>query len=90
MTEERPIKLKFELTDEYGYNYKQECDLYVAYDLGDREIDRIGECFNRFLSFCGYYMGGKECMFMTAIDPEEYEALEEYLTELRGRANAEC
>ena len=43
MQNEDKITLKFELTNEFGDHYSQESRFEVFTDLGENEIDRIGE-----------------------------------------------
>ena len=79
---ENKITISFGLVDENGDRYSQESTFEIFYDLGDSALDAIGRKFNSFLKQCGYCRAN-ENIFMRDITDEEYEALEDYLTELR-------
>ena len=80
---ENKFRIRFELTDEFGNDYRAESQVTVHYDCGERELNIIGEQLNVFLKQCGYSRKN-DFLFMEDITEEEYEALEEYLEEFRN------
>lgn len=72
----------FHLVDEYNNKYSQESSVEVFYDLGETDLTVIGKQFNTFLKQCGY-IRYNDNIFMRDITDEEYEALEDFLDELR-------
>ena len=76
------ITIGFRLEDEFGNKYSQESTFEVFTSLGDRDIDMIGGQLNCFLKQCGY-IRRNDNIFMEDITDEEYEALADYLMELR-------
>ena len=80
------IRIKFELENEDGAEYTQESYIKVYYDLGERDYDLIGDQLNIFLKLAGY-IRHNDHIFMEDVTSNELVALEEFLTEYRGRAN---
>ena len=84
---ENKIRIRFELTDEGGNNYISESSVEVFHSLGDTELDTIGEQLNVFLRQCGY-VRKNDNIFMEDVTDEEYEALADYLAELRNKEDS--
>lgn len=80
---ENKIRIRFELVDENGNRYCSDSAVEVFRDLGETDLDVIGEQFNVFLKQCGYYRKNDH-IFMEDITEEEYDALSDYLNELRN------
>lgn len=85
---ENEIKIRFELETALGGRYVQESQFEVFTDLGDTEIDCIGEQLNVFLKQAGY-IRENDYIFMESVSEEEREALDDYLRSLRGCADAD-
>lgn len=83
MQNEDKITIKFELTNEFGDHYSQESRFEVFTDLGENEIDRIGEQLNVFLKQVGY-IRKNDLIFMEDVTPEEFEALSDFLDDYRA------
>ena len=79
---ENKIRIRFELTDLNGYNYISESTTEVFPDMGETELTVIGEQLNTFLKQCSYTRKN-DYIFMEDITEEEYDALTDYLHELR-------
>ena len=77
------IRIRFELTDEYGNNFVSESTTEVFTDQGDSDVTVIGDQLNVFLKQCGYYRKNDH-IFMEDITEEEYDKLTEYLYMLRN------
>lgn len=84
MSDEERIRIRFELTDECGNNYISETNGEVFRDLDKNDIDIIGRQLNIFLKQCGYYRKN-DYIFMESVTEEEYDAIAEFLNELRNR-----
>lgn len=84
MSDEERIRIRFELTDECGNNYISETNGEVFRDLDENDIDIIGRQLNIFLKQCGYHRKN-DYIFMESVTEEEYEAIAEFLNELRNR-----
>lgn len=80
---EPKITISFGYSDEFGNSYSQSSTVGVFHDLGERELDVIGEQLNTFLSQCGY-IRKNDNILMEDLSDEEYEALADYLEELRA------
>ncbi len=72
----------FHLVNEFNDRFSQESSVEVFHDLGETELDVIGKQFNIFLKQCGY-VRYNDNIFMEDITDEEYEALADFLDELR-------
>ena len=82
---ENMLTVGFSLENEFGEKYSQSSTFEVFHDLGENDLDELGRHFNYFLQQCGYSRQN-EYLFMRDITGEEYEALEDYLNELREDA----
>ena len=89
MSEAQKFRIKFELTDEFGNDYINESRVDICCEIGEREIDVIGEQLNVFLKQCGY-IRKNDLIFMEDITEEEYDALSEYLNELRNKKESDA
>lgn len=81
----------FFLTDEFGNKYSQESTVDPTRELGETDLDVIGEQLNIFLKQCGYYRANNY-IFMEDVTGEELAELAYCLDEMRGKAecDAEC
>ena len=79
---ENKLTIGFHLVDEFNNRYSQESSVEVFTDLGETDLDVIGKQLNIFLKQCGY-VRYNDNVFMEDITDEEYEALADYLKELR-------
>lgn len=79
---ENKLTIGFHLVDEFNNRYSQESSVEVFTDLGETDLDVIGKQLNIFLKQCGY-VRYNDNVFMEDITDEEYEALADYLEELR-------
>lgn len=70
MDKDNKLTIGFHLVNEFNDRFSQESSVEVFSDLGETELDVIGKQFNIFL-------------FMEDITDEEYEALSDFLDELR-------
>lgn len=77
------ITVGFSFTDEFGNKYNAESMAEIFHDLGETEVDFIGKQMNVFLRQCGY-IRKNDNIFMEDITDEEYEALADYLYQLRN------
>lgn len=77
------ISIGFQLENELGELYTQGSTVEVFRDIGDTDITVIGEQLNCFLRQCGYARRN-DYIFMEDVTDEEYDALADYLEELRG------
>lgn len=76
------ITIGFYLKDMGGNEYEQKSTLEVFYDLGENDLEVIGRQFNSFLKQCTY-VRQNDNIFMADITDEEYDALADYLSDLR-------
>lgn len=83
MQNEDKITIKFEFSNEFGDHYSQESKFEVFSDMGETEIDRIGEQLNVFLKQIGY-IRKNDLIFMEDVTPEEFEALSDFLDDYRA------
>ncbi len=84
MDEFQKIRIRFEFTNQSGDNFINESHVGICYEIGDGELDIIGEQFNTFLKQCGY-IRKNDLIFMEDITEEEYDALLGYLDEIRNK-----
>lgn len=78
------ITIRFELTEEDNTHYEAESTVEVFDSLGDTELDNIGWQLNAFLKQCGYSRPNDN-IFMEDVSDEEYDALADYLSQLRAK-----
>lgn len=83
MQNEDKITIKFEFSNEFGDHYSQESKFEVFSDMGETEIDRIGEQLNVFLKQIGY-IRKNDLIFMEDVTPEEFETLSDFLDDYRA------
>lgn len=83
MQNEEKITVRFELTNEFGDHYAQESKFEVFRDLGENDIDRIGEMLNVFLKQAGY-IRKNDLIFMEDVTADEFEALADFLEDFRA------
>lgn len=88
MDDDSKITIKFELTDESENHFVQETTIEVFTSLGETDIDVVGAQLNIFLKQCGY-IRENDNIFMEDITDEEYDALADYLSELRKNKELE-
>ena len=86
MQNDEKITIKFELTNEFGDHFIQESTLEVFKDLGENDIDRIGELLNVFLKQAGY-IRKNDYIFMEDVTAEEFDALTDFLDDYRSDNN---
>ena len=81
------LELKFKMRDsEWGQKDAYvECaqNMEVYHDLGENELDVIGEFINNALRLAGY-MRKNNYIFMESITEDEYEAIAEFLYDYRN------
>lgn len=82
------ITISFSLDDHFGNKYSSSTTSEIFHELGESEIDFIGEQLNIFLKQCGYYRKNNQ-IFMKDITEEEWSAIDDYLTDLRHPINKE-
>lgn len=82
MDETNKITIGFTLNNEYGDTYSATSTAEVFNDLGETDLDFIGEKLNAFLSQCGYYRKNN-LIFMEDVNEEEYDALADFLEDFR-------
>ena len=82
MDKDNKLTIGFHLVHEFNDRFSQESSVEVFSDLGETELDVIGKQFNIFLKQCGY-VRYNDNIFMEDITDEEYEALSDFLDELR-------
>lgn len=80
---ENEIKVRFELETALGEHYVQESQFEVFTELGDTDVDRIGEQLNVFLKQAGY-IRKNDYIFMEDVNEDEYEAISDFLQSLRN------
>ncbi len=83
MQNENKVTVGFTFTNEFGDHYSQESKFEVFLDMGENEIDRIGEQLNVFLKQIGY-IRKNDLIFMEDVTPEEFEALSDFLDDYRA------
>lgn len=76
------ITIGFNFVNEFGDQFSQSSTVEVFSDLGETELTVIGEHLNCFLQQCGYIRTNNNIL-MEDLSDEEYEALDDYLDELR-------
>lgn len=79
---ENKLTIGFHLVDECGKEFSNESTLEIFRDLGDTDLSVIGDQLNSFLKQCGY-VRYNDHILMEDITDEEYEALADFLDELR-------
>lgn len=82
MDKDNKLTIGSHLVNEFNDRFSQESSVEVFHDLGETELDVIGKQFNIFLKQCGY-VRYNDNIFMEDITDEEYEALADFLDELR-------
>lgn len=85
---ENKITIGFTLEDEFDNKYTQTSSLEIFPDLGETEVDVIGEQLNIFLKQCGY-VRNNDNILMEDLTDDEYDALLDYLDELRKRKDCD-
>lgn len=83
MQNENKVTVGFTFTDELGNHYSQESKFEVFSDMGENEIDLIGERLNVFLKQIGY-IRKNDLIFMEDVTPDEFEALSDFLDDYRA------
>ena len=73
------ITVGFNITDEFGNEYRSESTESV---FDESDLDFIGRQLNTFLSQCGYYRANP-MIFMESITYEECDMLESFLKRYR-------
>ena len=76
------ITISFNFENEFGDKFSATTTSEIFSELGDTDVGFIGEQLNIFLKQCGY-VRKNNFIFMEDITEEEYDALADYLTELR-------
>lgn len=76
------ITIGFNFEDEFGNKFSSSTTSETFPDLGESEVDFIGEQLNIFLRQCGYYRKNN-LIFMEDITEEEWCAINDYLTDFR-------
>jgi len=79
---ENKLTIAFRLENEFGEKYSQDSTLNILTNFGDTELRMIGRQLNAFLNQCGY-IRCNENILMQDITDEEYEALADFLEDLR-------
>ena len=76
------LTIGFHLESEFGDKFSSQSALEVFTELGETDLNVIGRQLNSFLKQCGYARNNDN-IFMEDITEEEYQALADYLEELR-------
>ncbi len=76
------VTIGFSYENGFGNKFSATTTSTVFYDLGETEINFIGEQLNNFLRQCTY-VRKNDHIFMEDVTEEECEALSDYLEELR-------
>lgn len=83
MTETKnKLTIGFDFENEFGDKFSATTTAQVFNDLGETDIDFIGNQLNIFLKQCGYARK-HDNIFMEDVTDEEWAALTDYLEELR-------
>lgn len=82
MEKDNKLTIGFYLVDELDDRFSQESSVEMFPNSGETKLDIIGKQFNTFLKQCGY-VRCNDNIFMEDITDEEYEALADFLEELR-------
>lgn len=82
---EDKLTIGFRLVNGCGNEFSSESTLEVFRDLGETELDVIGTQFNTFLKQCGYARYNDNIL-MEDLSDDEYDALVNYLDDLRADA----
>lgn len=81
----KQITIGFTLEDRCGNVFSQSSTVEVFDELGDTELDTIGTQFNTFLKQCGYTRYNDNIL-MEDLSDDEYDAIIDYLDDLRADA----
>ena len=76
------ITVGFHYVSELGHEFKAESKTTYIPEFGETELSMIGGCLNAFLRQIGFYRRN-DWMLMEDLTEEEYDALTDYLQELR-------
>lgn len=76
------LTIGFNFENEFGDKFSATTTAEVFNDLGETDIDFIGDQLNIFLKQCGYFRKNDH-IFMEDVTEEERVALADYLEELR-------
>lgn len=76
------LTIGFNFENEFGDKFSATTTAQVFNDLGETDIDFIGDQLNIFLKQCGYARKNDH-IFMEDLTEEEYDALLDYLYGLR-------
>lgn len=82
MNHDNKVTLRFGWENQFGEQYSQESHFEVFTDLGETEIDCIGERLNVFLRQIGH-IRNNDYIFMESVTEDELIALEDFLDSLR-------
>lgn len=80
---ENKLTIGFTLEGTLGEKYYATTTEEVFNSLGETDVDVIGRQLNVFLKQCGY-VRKYDNIFMEDVSDEEYDALADYLEELRS------
>lgn len=83
MADNNKLTVGFTLENEFGDKFSMSSTAEVFTDLGETDVMFLGDQFNIFLKQCGYYRKNDHIL-MEDVTEEEYDALIEYLEELRA------
>ena len=86
--EDPKIKIGFSFEDEFGNSYEAASKVEVFESLGETELSAIGERLNIFLKQIGF-VRKNDNIFMEDLTDDEFEAISDYLHELRDQSEGE-
>ncbi len=78
------ITIGFRFTNEFGDDFSSDSTVSVYEEIGDTELSTIVQAFNQFLRQIGY-IRKNENMYERDLTDEEYEAVDNLITDMRNR-----
>lgn len=87
-TENPVIKIGFTYEDELGEEFSASSSRQIFEDLGEAPLDIISEQLNIFLKQIGF-VRRNEYILMDDLTADEYDALKDYLEQLRNNKTDE-
>lgn len=81
MEENHKITIGFSLEDEFGDKFSATSETTI-FESVENDLMGIGRQLNAFLAQCGYIREGS-LVFMESLSEEEYNAIEDFLSDYR-------
>lgn len=78
------ITIGFRFTNEFGDDFSSDSTVSVYEEIGDTELSTIVQAFNQFLRQIGY-IRKNENMYERDLTDEEYDAVDNLITDMRNR-----